>query len=193
MQEVTYVMARPRSEAARQKMLDAATELALAVGVRAFTIEEVARRSGVAKTTIYRHFSSKNQLIIAALDGITPMPEVPDTGGLHDDLVIFLGNVLPIFASTQLRVLFLDVAAASVLDPELQSLQETMMAGRGRALTTIVERGKQRGEMPASMSMDLAVELIEGPMIIRGLTNPSALDNLDLDELVTVIIRRLNV
>lgn len=186
-------MARPRSEAARQKMLDAATELALAVGVRAFTIEEVARRSGVAKTTIYRHFSSKNQLIIAALDGITPVPEIPDTGVLHDDLVIFLGNVLPIFASTQLRVLFLDVAAASVLDPELQSLQGTMMAGRGRALATIVERAKQRGEMPASMSMDLALELIEGPMIVRGLTNPKALDNIDLDELVSVIIRRLNV
>lgn len=185
-------MARPRSSEARQKMLDAATELALDVGIRAFTVDELARRSGVAKTTIYRHFPSKNELIITALDGVTPIPEVPDTGNLHDDLVIFLGNVLPIFASAKLRALFLDIFAAATFDEELAALQSSMMNGRGEALMTIVARARERGEMPPELDHDVVVELIEGPLIFRSLTNPSRLDGLDLEELTATIIRRLN-
>ena len=173
-------------------MLDAATELALDVGVRAFTVDELARRSGVAKTTIYRHFPSKNELIITALDGVTPVPEVPDTGNLHDDLVLFLGNVLPIFSSPKLRALFLDIFAAATFDEELASLQASMMSGRGAALITIIDRGRERGEIPAGIDDDTAFELIEGPLIIRALANPAQLDDLDLDGLVETIIRRIN-
>ncbi len=185
-------MARPRSEQARQKMLDAATELALDVGIRAFTVDELARRSGVAKTTIYRHFPSKNELIITALDGVTPVPEVPDTGNLHDDLVSFLGNVLPIFASAKLRALFLDVFAAATFDEELASLQASMMDGRAAALLTLIERARTRNEIPAHLDNDTLVELIEGPLIIRALTNPAQLDGLDLEDLAATIIRRMN-
>lgn len=185
-------MARPRSEAARQKMLDAATELALDVGIRAFTVDELARRSGVAKTTIYRHFPSKNELIITALDGVTPVPEVPDTGNLHDDLVIFLGNVLPIFASAKLRALFLDVLAAATFDEELAELQASLMSGRGAALITIIERARARDEIPAELDLETLVELIEGPMIFRSLLNPALLDGIDLEDLVATIIRRIH-
>ena len=187
-----FPMARPRSEAARQKMLDAVTELALTHGVRALTIDEVARRSGVAKTTIYRHFPSKNELIVTALDGITPVPEVPDTGCLHDDLVQFLGSVMPIFASRNLRALFLDVMATAIFDEELAELQHSMMQGRGQALASIVEQAKERGELPADLDLDAAFELIEGPLIVRSLGDPASLDDLDLEELVERIIARLH-
>jgi len=186
-------MARPRSEEARQKMLDAVTELALTRGVRALTIDEVARRSGVAKTTIYRHFPSKNQLIVTAIDGITPVPEVPDTGCLHDDLVQFLGNVLPIFADRDLRALFLDIMATAVFDQELAGLHHSMMEARGQALASIVTRAKARGELPDDMAMDVAFVLIEGPLIVRSLSDPATLDDLDLERLVERIIARLNV
>ena len=185
-------MARPRSEEARHKMLDAATELALDVGIRAFTVDELARRSGVAKTTIYRHFPSKNELIITALDGVTPVPDTPDTGNLHDDLVSFLGNVLPIFASPKLRALFLDVLAAATFDEELAELQAAMMSGRGAALLTIIERARARNEIPPDIDNDTAFELIEGPLIIRSLSNPAQVEQLDLEDLVATIIRRLH-
>ena len=174
-------------------MLDAATDLALDVGVRAFTVDELARRSGVAKTTIYRHFPSKNELIITALDGVTPLPEVPDTGNLHDDLVIFLGNVLPIFASAKLRALFLDVLAAATFDEELAELQASMMSGRGAALITIIERARARDEIPTKLDIETLVELIEGPMIFRSLLNPALLDGIDLEAMVATIIRRMHV
>ncbi|MEM7094914.1 MAG: TetR/AcrR family transcriptional regulator [Actinomycetota bacterium] len=186
-------MARPLSETARSKMLDAAASLALDVGVRSFTVDEVARRSGVAKTTIYRHFTGKNELIIAALDGLTPVPEIPDTGNFHDDLVIFLGNIRPIFRDDRLRALFFDVFAAATFDEELAQAQQAMMASRAVALTSIVARGIGRGELPPDLEEETIFELIEGPFIVRSFGNPASLDTLDLEELAATIIRRCHV
>ena len=60
-------MGRPLSDEARERMLRAALEVVLEIGVPGFTIDEVARRSGVAKTTIYRHFDSRNDLLVGKL------------------------------------------------------------------------------------------------------------------------------
>ncbi len=61
-------------------MLQHTLAIVVEVGVHGFTIDELARRSGVAKTTIYRHFPTRNELLIAALDGNITIPETPDTG-----------------------------------------------------------------------------------------------------------------
>ena len=79
-------MGRPRSQAAREKVLEATAAIALSDGLSAVTIDRVARRSGVAKTTIYRHFEHRNALLIAALDPTTDAPDCPDTGALTVDL-----------------------------------------------------------------------------------------------------------
>lgn len=184
-------MARPRSAEARQKVLVAATELALEVGVRSFTIDEVARRSGVAKTTIYRHFENRNQLLVTALDGVTPVPAIPDTGSLRTDLVDFLHEVRPIFTDLSLRALYFDIFAASLHDPELASLQSSMMQGRSVALHTIIERARERGELDESIDLITAFEIVEGPFIVRTLSDPTAIEQADIDLLVTRMMRVL--
>ena len=88
-------MARSLSEAARTKMLRAATDLVLDAGVDGFSVDEVARRSGVAKTTIYRHFPSAKELLVAALDRTMKAPPTPDTGSLREDLLEYLASVRP--------------------------------------------------------------------------------------------------
>ena len=184
-------MARPRSAEARRKMLTAATELALEVGVRSFTIDEVARRSGVAKTTIYRHFTNKNELLVQALDGVTPVPKIPDTGSLRDDLTAFLHEVRPIFADHQLRALYFDIFAASHHDPELARLQASMMAGRSQALGTIIKRARTRGELDPSIDIHTAFEIVEGPFIVRSFSDPTRLEQVDIDLLVSRMLRVL--
>ena len=114
-------MARSLSEAARAKMLGAAADLVLDAGVDGFSVDEVARRSGVAKTTIYRHFPSAKELLVAALDRIMTAPPTPDTGSLREDLLEYLASVRPTFADVALRNLFFEIYSASARDPELRA------------------------------------------------------------------------
>lgn len=177
-------MARTKSEVARTKMLDATRELVFRAGVAGLTIDEVARQSGVAKTTIYRHFASKNELLVAALDGTMAVPPTPDTGSLRDDLVEFIGSILPIFANAQVRALFLEIFAATARDSELGKVHQSMMAGRMTPLMTIFERGKARGEVSPDLDFDSAFDFIEGPLIVRSLFQPESLPGLDLEATV---------
>ena len=114
-------MVRSLSEAARTKMLAAATDLVLDRGVDRFSVDEVARRSGVAKTTIYRHFASAKELLVAALDRAMAAPPTPDTGSLRPDLLEYLASVRPGFADVPLRNLFFEIYTASARDPSSES------------------------------------------------------------------------
>src|SRR3954470_11548461 len=87
-------MARPRSEAARRKALAAATDLIVEKGVANLTIEEVATRSGVAKTTIYRHWPERTGLILDTVSACFAEVETPDTGTLRGDLEAFFGGMV---------------------------------------------------------------------------------------------------
>jgi len=173
-------MARPLSDVARAKMLAAATGLILEVGVSGFTIDEVARRSGVAKTTIYRHFPTRNELLVAALDGAIEVPATPDTGALPGDLIEFLETVLPIFADRVLRAVSLDIFAAAARDPELAELHQALGRSRLGPLKTMFDRGKARGEIAPDITFETAFDFIEGPVIARWIIDPESLDDFDI-------------
>ena len=79
-------MGRPRSEEAREAALAATVELVLEHGVEGVTFEDVAARSGVAKTTLYRHFGTKQAMVVAAAESCFVEYPTPDTGDLADDL-----------------------------------------------------------------------------------------------------------
>ncbi len=184
-------MARPRSEEAREKMLGATAEIVFEGGVTAVTLDEVARRSGVAKTTIYRHFETKNQLLMAALDGATALPQLPDTGTLRQDLLDFFAEILPIFRSDQLRLAALDIIAAAARDEELAGLHRNMVRDRTTSMHTIFDRAQRRGELPADLDYTDAFDFLEGPFMVRTLLYPEKLDELDLERTIDRIVAAL--
>ena len=87
-------MARPRSEEARRKALAAAVDVIVDKGVGDLTIEEVALRSGVAKTTIYRHWPERASLIIDTVRSCFEHVSTPDTGSLRGDLEAYFGGMV---------------------------------------------------------------------------------------------------
>ena len=185
-------MARPRSEAAREKMLRATAEIVFEAGVNAVTFDEVARRSGVAKTTIYRHFETKNTMLMAALDGATAMPRLPDTGSLRQDLLDFFAEIMPIFADEHLRLTALDIMAAAARDDELADLQRNMVRDRTSSMQTIFDRAKRRGELPDDLDYTDAFDFLEGPFMVRTLLYPEKLADLDVERTVDRIIGALS-
>lgn len=185
-------MARPRSEIARQKALDAAQAVLGESGVDGFTVEEVAKRSGVAKTTIYRHFPSGNQLMLAALDCMVQTFPTPNTGSLRGDLEAFMRHVLPVVSDPAISQAMLGVIAAAATDPEMAEIHQAMMAERMGPIVTIIDLAKGRGELPQDVDSDLILDFIEGPFFMRKMIRRQPLDEATLRQMVALITAGLD-
>ena len=158
-------MARPLSSQAREKILLSAAEILFDSGVSGFSVDEVARRSGVAKTTIYRHFDSSEQLIVSALDSIIAPFPTPNTGSLRDDLDSYCKITSQTTCNPQLRRMMLELLAAAAENPELAKTKRAMFSERMGPVRTIVQLAVSRGEIPADLDPDFAAELAEAPFM----------------------------
>ncbi len=184
-------MPRPLSDAARAKMLEAAAELVVAVGVHGFTVDEVARRSGVARTTIYRHFREPRELLVAALDRVMTAPPTPDTGSLRGDLTAYLTSVRENFADAALRTVFFEIYVAAARDPELRGLYQSLLRARTGPTLAIYEKGRARGEISADVDYPTMLDIVQGPFVVRSLMRPESLAEVDIQVLVERMCRVL--
>src|SRR5215204_2418402 len=152
-------MARPRSEEARRKALAAAIDVIVEKGVGDLTIEEVAQRSGVAKTTIYRHWPERASLIMDTVRTCFEHVASPDTGSLRGDLEAFFGDI-----------------DAADRDSEMELLLDRVALERQRPIHEIVARAQARGELPDDLDPRVVVGTIVGPIVFRKLVWRQPLD-----------------
>lgn len=179
-------MARPRSAEARKKALEAAVQVLADDGVVGFTVEAVARRSGVAKTTIYRNWSSVDDLLFDALNAIIEPDPEPDTGSLRGDLLSLADHLVSIPDAEQgaRRQLFSGLFAASVADPRLAELFDRMVTSRCVPVESVVRRAKARGELRDDIDTRLVTELLIGPVLFRLLFRDETFSRSELENLV---------
>ncbi len=157
---------RPRSEEAHQAILDATLDLLSEVGFSALTVEGVASRAGVGKATIYRRWPSKLPLVVEAF-GRLPAFEDVDTGSLEGDLKAMLRQYLENFLATPLATVYPSLAAERSHNPELGQLMDPLLRGRRRPLDAAFERAQARGELAADVDVEMASDLIVGPVAVR--------------------------
>lgn len=169
-------MARPRSEEARRKALTAAMDLIAERGVAQLTIEEVATRSGVAKTTIYRHWPERASLIIDTVRSAMGHIGTPDTGSLRGDLDAYFNGMVRADLSGRIGQLMPCVIDAASRDPEIGTLFERIKSEREYPVTTIVERAQARGELPADLDPRVVIGTIVGPIVFRKLVQRLPVD-----------------
>ncbi len=179
---------RPRSEEAHQAILDATLELLVEVGFSALTVEGVANRAGVGKATIYRRWSSKLPLVIEAFSQLPALEEV-DTGDLAQALKKMLRGYLQRFHSTALATVLPSLAGERAHDPKLSALFDPVMKGRRRPLVRAFERAIERGEVPADLDVDLAADLVVGPIAVRLFFTGARLSPRLVDPLVDLALR----
>ncbi len=156
---------RPRSEEAHQAILNATLELLVEVGFSALTVEGVASRAGVGKATIYRRWPSKLPLVVEAF-GQLPGFEDVDTGDLAGDLKKMLRGYLDVFNSTPLSAVLPSLAGERTHNPELSQLFEPVSKDRRRPLVRAFERAVARGEVAPGLDLDLAADLVVGPIAV---------------------------
>jgi AcrR family transcriptional regulator len=154
---------RPRSEEADQAILGATLKMVAEHGVTATTIEGIAAEAGVGKTTVYRRWESKNDLIVAAVSQLAPPANVqfPDTGSLQSDLKLLADLQRQRLAGTGLLTVAPRVLAESLSDPELHQGFLANVIGPLRGLIrSLVERGIERGELRADLDVEALVDML---------------------------------
>ena len=174
---------RPRSQEADRAILQATLKLISELGVAGTTIEGVAAEASVGKTTIYRRWPSKTELIVAAVSDLTP-DELPDTGTMPGDMAALADLQRQRLAGTGLFRIAPRVLAESMDDPELHGafVEKVMRPLRG-LLRTIMERGIERGELRADLDVEALVDIFHAIPIYRILLSrgdPKAIEDLPM-------------
>ncbi|CQD24088.1 TetR family transcriptional regulator [Mycobacterium lentiflavum] len=180
----------PRLLRSRTRLLDAATKLLSAGGIEAVTIDAVTKASKVARTTLYRHFSSSTQLLAATFERLLPQVHpAPETGSLRDQLIELLSRQATLFQEAPLHVTTLAWVA---LGPTPNGTQETH--DRHALRTRIIDQYRQpfdallqSPEARADLD-DFDPELIlcqlVGPVAFARLTGLRAIDRQDCERIV---------
>jgi AcrR family transcriptional regulator len=161
---------RPRSEQADQAILAATLRMVATHGVGGTTIEGVAAEAGVGKTTIYRRWESKTDLIVAAVSQLAPPAglEFPDTGSLWSDMKLLADLQRQRLAGTGLLTVAPRVLAESMNDPELhQGFLENVIEPLRALIRSLVERGIARGELRADLDVEPLVDILHSIPIYR--------------------------
>jgi AcrR family transcriptional regulator len=157
---------RPRSEEAHKAILDATLELLVEVGFSGLTVEGVAQRAGVGKATIYRRWPSKLPLVVEAFSQL-PALEETDSGDLVEDLTAMLRSYLQLVNQTPLATVLPSLAGERAHNPELSKLFDPVMKERRQPLIRALERAIARGELDPRLDVDLAADLIVGPIAVK--------------------------
>ena len=160
-----------RSERSKQAILDATRELlAEDGGVRSMTIEAVAARSGVAKTTIYRRWRDKWELALdaAMIDTLSSFDEPVDVGDTRQELITFVNSAVRALGSNPYGPALQGLASEVATDPELTRVyREYVVDPRRRQVEAVVERGIARGDLRPDTDPRLIQELLIGPIYYR--------------------------
>ena len=157
---------RPRSARAHRAILDAAIDLFAEQGYQAMSIEVIAARAGVGKTTVYRRWPSKEDLIVDAIDELILEVHPPDTGSLRDDLIELLVQLQGALTTSRAGAVFprmaAEVAAGSPLG---RKYLDRVVGPRLGMLEGVLRRGIERGELPQDVDVDVVRSMLIGPLI----------------------------
>ena len=169
-----------------EAVLQATAEELGRVGFLALRIDDVAERSGVNKTTIYRRWPTKEELVASLLERMTLSQEVPDTGSLRGDLMALLGAIAERAQTLEGRGLVRLIQA----ERGRAEFAAILRRSRSRHLKTrreIFERAVARGEIPSGSDTSVLVELAVAPLIAR-LLNDNPVDARFLRLLVGTVV-----
>ena len=183
---------RPRSPEADDAILIAARSLLEAGGYEAVTMEAVAAQAGVGKTTVYRRYGNRAELVADAVMGVlaTVVPAV-DRGSLRADLESVLtgltGPASPIMADVMLRL-----ATESLGDERTREiLNDRLLAHRHAVVAGILDRAKARGELSGQVDPDTVIDLIGGALLFRAARRGGRVDDTFRQHLLQVMVTGL--
>ncbi|PZG85019.1 TetR family transcriptional regulator [Streptomyces sp. NTH33] len=190
---------RPRSAAADAAILAATRTALVELGWSRLTLGDVAARAGVAKTTLYRRWAGKNELVVDAVAELFDELRLPDRGSLAADIEGVVLQFAAILARPEARSGLMAVVAESTRDEALRERIRTSIVDRQKRL--VLEgraRAQSRGELPpepapeeADRTADLIFDMVAGAVVHRTLVSAEPADEEWVRSFVRVLVTGL--
>lgn len=181
---------RPRDGSIDAEILDAAIAELIDHGFSGLTIEGVAQRAGVAKTTVYRRWSDTTELALAAARSIKPEPADPPPGSVRDQLVWLLATVRQQWGDPRWAAVMRRVAADGTTHPEVYDEHRArLVAPHIEVMRAVLRRGVDEGVIRADVDLDWLRLMLTGPVISTGMTLRPGVTAEQARTMVDVVLR----
>jgi AcrR family transcriptional regulator len=176
---------RPRSEEARHAVLNATIEIMQEDGLRGASVDRIAERSGVSKTTIYKWWPSKMSVAVDAFyERLASDSPVPDTGSAAQDFRVLLRAVMA-FYNGSLGTIYAQLVGESQFYPdERDRIRTNQVNLRREAVMEIWNRGTERGELNSNIDPEVVLDIIFGAAMYRKATGHGGMEPSDADAIV---------
>jgi len=167
----------PRVDRSRRVIREAAIAELAEIGYGRFTIESVARRAGVGKSTVYRHWGGKLSLIADALETLNqqPVPEAGE-GTARERVERLLNHLAEILLHSTFSACVPALIDAAERDPTVRDFYHGYSARRRQTLVSVIADGVAAGDFPAGLDPELASLALVGPIFYRRLMTREPFD-----------------
>jgi AcrR family transcriptional regulator len=180
---------RPPTPGLDRRILHAALELLASRGYAGFRLDELAKRAGVAKTTILRRWPSKAAITAAAVEQLAlQTTDVPASETLRGDLHALLSSAVAVFTNGH-GDFVPRLIRESGHHPEIADLLHTVIHTRRLAYRRALNRAIARHELDPEVDQELIIDLLVGPMWTRLLITREPITKPFVDDSVDAVIR----
>ena len=180
----------PRTTRVRQIIVDSAAGLLIREGAGAITAVRIAEETGVARTTIYRHWPKSTALLLDAIDRVV-RPHVPTsiTDDLEADLMVALNNLQLRMKKNPFRLVFTALLDHANRDRELVAAQRRFVNGILQPIQEIIAAALQRGDLPATVHVETASAQLAGPLFLQHVMLRTTISEELISETITQFLR----
>lgn len=181
---------RPRSIRSEEAIIKAAMKLLTNEGYGGVTLSKVAAKARTSKATIYRRWPSKEHLIVEAFKR-WPVLVPHDCGGVLEDLLDLHRQFLRILHRPPVNGIIPTLVAERAHSPELAAVFDPLMQRRRDPVRFVLNRAVERGELPQSTDVEMAIDLFMGIVVLRMYFVPGELSEKSMRKLYPVVLRGL--
>jgi AcrR family transcriptional regulator len=160
-------------------------QLLMETGLSGVSVDEVSSRSGVAKTTIYRHWPSRAALLLDACSKLGAKFDAPDTGSLAGDMMEVASAILGRLRSNNFSSVVPSIIDAAERDSQFAELYSNIHAETLAPLVAVIEEAKRREELPSNCVPSELVASVLGPLFYRRWFSREPLDERYVEGVVT--------
>jgi len=182
---------KPQDERVRRSkeiVLKVTSELLGESGLSGVSVDEVSRRSGVAKTTIYRHWPTRSDLVMDACSQLSTSQSTPDTGSFEGDIAALAKDIVKLLQTARWPSVLPSIIDAAERDPELAKIHSAIQVGHTKPYLDVIARAVGRGEIPATNEASALVAALLGPLFYRRWFSREPLDDPFVDGIVEHVL-----